>query len=147
MKTMNETRIIYEDLKSGVIEYSIESPFPEFATSYLNKSIEEINLKIREMSKEDGKKNISYLEKEISTTNLLQAQTVLYAILQDEKQNLMIANTREDFVFKVIDKAIVPKQKFKPSRRTIAISSFFLGILLSFIYIIFTNSKELEGTK
>ena len=56
MKTMNETRIIYEDLKSGVIEYSLESPYPEFATSYLNNSVKEINLKIREMSKEDGKK-------------------------------------------------------------------------------------------
>ena len=141
MKTMDETRTIYEDLKSGVIEYSLESPYPEFATNFLNNSIKEINLKIREMSKEDGRKNIAYLEKELSKTNLVQAQTVLAALLQDEKQNLMIANTREDFVFRVIDKAIVPKQKFKPSRRTIAVSSFFFGLLISILYIIFLNSR------
>ncbi len=145
MKNINETRIIAEDLKSGVILYSLESPYPEFATEFLNKSIKELNRKIREMSKEDGIRKIAYLEEEISKTNLVQAQTVLAAILKDEKQNLMIANTREDFAFKVIDKAIVPKQKFKPSRRVIAISSFFFGILISMFYIIYLNSRVDEN--
>jgi len=141
MKTMNETRTIFEDLKSGVIQYSLESPYPEFATDFLNSSVKEINLKVREMSQEDGKKKIAYLEQEINKTNLIQAQAVLTALLKDEKQNLMIANTRDDFVFKVIDKAIVPKQKFKPSRRVIAISSFFFGLLISISYIIFINTR------
>lgn len=144
MKTMNETRIIFEDLKSGVIQYSLESPYPEFATDFLNSSVKEINFKIREMSKEDGEKKIAYLEQEINKTNLIQAQAVLSALLKDEKQKLMIANTRDDFVFKVIDKAIVPKQKFKPSRRMIAISSFFFGLLISISYIIFLNSRNMN---
>ena len=144
IKTMNEVRTLSEDIKTGVLHYSMESPDPYFASEFLNNSVREINENIRSLSISDGTKNIKYLEQEIGKTNLVQAKNVLSAILQDEKQNLMIANTREDFAFKVIDKSIVPKQKFKPSRRTIALSSFFLGLLVSVFYLIIRNYRESE---
>ncbi len=144
IKTMNEIRTLSEDIKTGVLHYSMESPYPDFASEFLNKSVREINENIRSLSIEDGSKNIDYLEEEIGKTNLVQAQNVLSSILQDEKQKLMIANTREDFAFKVIDRSIVPRQKFKPSRRTIAISSFFLGFLASIFYLIIRSFRESE---
>ena len=54
----------------------------------------------------------------------------------------MLANVREDYAFKVIDPAMVPKTKIKPQRRQIVIIGFFLGLIIGGIIVLLRENKK-----
>ena len=48
----------------------------------------------------------------------------------------MFANVRDEYVFKTIDPALVPEQKFKPKRALICILGFLFGGILSVLIVL-----------
>jgi LPS O-antigen subunit length determinant protein (WzzB/FepE family) len=51
----------------------------------------------------------------------------------------MLANIRQEYVFKTIDKAIVAERKLKPKRTSIVILFVLFGFILSLFYIVLTQ--------
>ena len=49
---------------------------------------------------------------------------------------MMLANVRDEYVFKTIDPAIVPENKSEPKRALICVLGTLLGGLLALIYVL-----------
>jgi LPS O-antigen subunit length determinant protein (WzzB/FepE family) len=107
--------------------------------SILNSLIYDVNSYIRKESISDSQSNISFLQKEIEKTQLSASREMLYRIVEQQTQSIMLANTREDYAFKIIDPAIEPKNPAGPNRKLIVIIGLLLGSLISVIAVIFIN--------
>ncbi|WP_369293060.1 GNVR domain-containing protein [Motilimonas sp. 1_MG-2023] len=46
-----------------------------------------------------------------------------------------MASFQQEFVFKIVDKAVVPEEKSKPNRAIISILGLILGVIFSVLFI------------
>jgi hypothetical protein len=98
----------------------------------LNGLIEGVNSYIRDKSITESQNNISYLQKEIDKTKLNASIDMLYRLIERQTQSVMLANTRQDYAFKVIDPAIIPIHPAGPNRKLIVIIGSILGFIIAF---------------
>ena len=105
----------------------------------LNNLVSSVNSYIRNSSINESEKNIAFLQQEISKTQLSASRDMLYRIVEQQTQSIMLANTREDYAFKVIDPGVEPIQPAGPNRKLIVIIASILGLILSCIYVFFSH--------
>lgn len=97
----------------------------------LNGLIDGVNSYIRDKSITESEDNISYLQKEIDKTKLTASIDMLYRLIERQTQSVMLANTRQDFAFKIIDPAIIPIHPAGPNRKLIVIIGSMLGLIFA----------------
>lgn len=127
------------DLDGSLITISLKSHDPDLAADIVNSMTKAVNNHIREESIEESKRSISFLETEINKTNLSSSIEMLYRLIEQQTQTIMVANTRQDYAFKVIDPAVAPVHPAGPNRRIIVIISTFIGFLGSLFIVLVVN--------
>ena len=137
---------VAEDKDTGLITLSSSWKDPEVAAQWANSLVKQLNDQLREQAITDSKKRIGYLEQELAKTTLQDMRTVLYKLLESEKQKAMLANVNVDFALKVIDPAIVPEAPAQPNRRMVVviggITGCFAGIFFVFSFLFIKNLKS-----
>jgi LPS O-antigen subunit length determinant protein (WzzB/FepE family) len=62
---------------------------------------------------------------------------MLFSLIEEQTKTLMLANVREEYVFKTVDPAVVPERKSKPMRVFIVILTALLsGFFMSMIVVV-----------
>jgi len=112
---------------------------PELAADIVNSMTKAVNNHIRQESIEESQRSIFFLETEINKTNLATSIAMLYRLIEQQTQTIMMANTREDYAFKVIDPARVPISPAGPNRRVIVIISTLIGFIVSIFITLVIN--------
>ncbi|MBY0418546.1 MAG: LPS O-antigen length regulator, partial [Pararheinheimera sp.] len=69
-------------------------------------------------------------------TNISDIRVQLFSLVEEQMQKLMIANVRDEYVFKTVDQAIVPEEKAKPKRALMVILAAMFGFILSVILVL-----------
>ena len=132
------------DKRDGIVIFTMNWDDPNLAAKYANQFVSAINNYIRNDEILEAEKSIDYLKKEIKKTTLVDIKNVLNSLIQEQLQTIMLANVREDYAFKIIDPAMVPKSKIKPQRRQIVILGFILGLIIgTFVIAIRENKKTI----
>jgi uncharacterized protein involved in exopolysaccharide biosynthesis len=134
-----------EDKKSGLINLAISWKDPEVAAQWANDLVKQLNDQLREQAIADSKKRVGYLEQELAKTTLQDMRSVLYNLLESEKQKAMLANVNEDFALEVIDPAVAPETRYKPKRKLIVALGGMCGGFLGIFTVFF--SKFLQKLK
>ena len=146
IKAFKDIISVDEDKKTGLISLSILWKDPKVAAVWVNDLVKQLNEQLREKAISDSKKRIGYLETELAKTTLQDMRSVLYNLLESEKQMAMLANVNVDFALKVIDPAIAPEHRDKPNRRLIvacgAVCGAFFGIFTVFLFQFFKKLKS-----
>lgn len=75
---------------------------------------------------------------------LLTPAESVYKLIEDQTKSLMLVEAQEEFVFKVIDPAIVPELKCSPKRALICVLGTLLGGMLgvAIVLVRFAFRKE-----
>lgn len=138
-------RRIQEDRKTGLVTLVIEWTDADLAATWANELADQINRQARERALEAASSNITYLQSEMKATSIVSLQQAIGRLLESEMQQLMLARGNEEFAFRVIDKARVPKKSFKP-KRVIAIGGAALvGVLLAVFFLLAQDSYRRKG--
>lgn len=130
---------VQQEKKTGLITLTITWKNRDQAVEWANSLIKRANENLRNRSISDTEKSLSYLEKELQKTSIVEVQNTIFRVMESQIKTMMMANTQEQFAFKVIDPAMaVDEDAFvKPKRPLIiatgGIGGLFLGILLVFI--------------
>jgi len=132
-KELNDMIEISTTKSSGSILLSISSQSPFLAKQWLEWMIEDLNSWMKDKDISEAKKNIHYLNDKLQSTQLSEMQTVFYQLIEEQTKKLMLAEVQDEYVFKVIDPAVVPEDKDSPNRAIICVLGTFLGVVLSFI--------------
>jgi len=120
--------------RSGKVVFYLEWENPvhiDKISDVANGVIDEVNFQAKNRALVEAKNSILFLKKELEQTSILSSQYVLYAMIEQQIQKIMLANVRKDFVFKVIDPAVIPNTPEKKPYLIILIS-MMLGFLFGF---------------
>lgn len=86
------------------------------------------------------------MTEQIQQTNISEVRGSLFSLIEEQTKKLMLANVREEYIFKVVDPAVIPEEKFKPKRAVIlAIALLIGGTIGTFVVLIsagFRNRKS-----
>ena len=135
------SQIITADMskESGMITISIEHVSPVIAQRWVNWLIQDINTVMKSRDVEEANKSTKFLTEQLEQTKIADIRTILYKLIEEQTKTIMFANVRDEYVFKTIDPALVPEQKFKPKRALICILGFLFGGILSVLIVLARN--------
>jgi len=133
--------------KSGSVTLLIEWENPDNPSKIsdiANNLVHSINQYEKEGVIYESKKSINFLKKELNKTDLVESRLILNNLIGQEVSKITIANVRDDFVFRIIDPAINPKESENKPVLIIIIIGLLLGIFIgSFVSVSFDYYKNL----
>lgn len=120
---------VSENPQTGLVTLAIEWTDPYDAADWARDLVGRLNGRLRERALRDAEVNVDFLQAELEKTNVVTLQQAIGRLLETELQKLMLARGSEEFGFRVIDTAQVPKEPVRP-RLVVAIAfGLMLGII------------------
>lgn len=119
-----------EDKNTGIQTLILTWKDPVQALAWASLFLKEADARLKSKELIQAKKTIEYLSQEIDKTPLIKYQNIFYKLVEEQNKILMLADTRDYFVFKIIDPAITPTQPTSPKAPKILALGVFVGILL-----------------
>ncbi|EGQ9889237.1 LPS O-antigen length regulator, partial [Vibrio parahaemolyticus] len=121
---------------SGLYNISVKHYSPYIAQKWVTWLVDDINKVMRERTIAETSQNLSYLRTQLNKTSVADMQSSFYKLIEEQTKSLMLAEVQEEFVFKVIDPAMVPEVKESPKRALICILGSLLGFMLGVIIVL-----------
>lgn len=135
-----KVRFVGEDRRTGLVNLSITWLDPVVAAEWANQFIKLANARLKQQALEQSQGNIAYLRKELLSTNVPSLQQALSKVLESEMQKMLMAQGGEAYAFKIIDLAVVPRDKVRPKRLVIVVGGAVLGFLLGCCWVFLRQS-------
>lgn len=132
---------VTQDRKTGLLKISIEFYDPYQAKDWVNLLIEDLNQYMVDNDKGKYTKGIEFLNHKIKDLKVASVKSVFFRLLEEQYQNLMLANINQEYVFKVVDPAIVPERKSKPKRALICIFFALTGAIIGALAVAIRNYR------
>ena len=125
---------------------SIDWSDPVLATQWCNEIVVYLNNHIRKQKIEEAEKSIFFLEEELKKTSLVNNKSILFSLIEEQTKNITLANVREEYAFKFIDRAYLSTtSKVRPLRTQTIIFGSIVGFIISIISILsFVLVKKLK---
>lgn len=144
-----DVRKVLEDRKTGIVRLSIEWKDAAVASAWANSLAQRLNSQMRDRALADAARNIRFLREELAATNVVSLQQSIGRLLEAELQKLMLARGNEEFAFRVVDVAEVPKKRARPRRAIILAGSLIVGALFGAGMALFRSRHKLgmKGTR
>ncbi|AQM68247.1 Tyrosine-protein kinase wzc [Vibrio campbellii] len=145
-----EVLSISQDKESGLYTVSVKYYSPYIAQQWVNWLIEDINKVMRERTIAETSQNLAYLNTQLQKTAVADMQSTFYKLIEEQTKSLMLAEVQEEFIFKVVDPAVVPELKDGPKRALICVLGTLLGGMLGVAIVLIRfafrkeDSEELE---
>jgi len=130
-KTFNGIRQVTQDKTSGLVIVAIEWGEPQLAATWANELVARLNNHQKQGAIEEAERSIEYLKEQVEQTSVVEMRQSIYRLIEAQTKNIMLANVREEFAFKVIDPAFPPEEPTKPKRKLMVILGFMVGLMLS----------------
>jgi uncharacterized protein involved in exopolysaccharide biosynthesis len=139
-------RSVSYDSKTNLVTLSVEWKDPVLAAKWANDLVAAVNEERRNQAIDEAQKSIDYLEQQLGKTGLVDVQEAIYKLIEAEMKTKMLASTREQYAFQVIDPALPPEEKARPHRVLIVVLGFLVGIIAGMIVVLIQkNLKRTEG--
>jgi capsular polysaccharide biosynthesis protein len=122
---------VSQDIDTGFLAMEIKHFSPHLAKDWLDKIVNSINEKARFKAILEAENSIEYLKPQFQSTELSEVRLILSSLIQDQIQTIMLAKSKPEYLFKVIDPAYAPESKSEPKRSVICIIGAFLGLFFS----------------
>ena len=122
--------------ETGMVTITVEHESPFIAKQWVDWLVVDLNKTMKERDVVEANKSTQFLMNQLENTKIADIRTVLYKLVEEQAKTIMFANVRDEYVFKTIDPALVPEEKFKPKRALICILGVLLGGVLSTIFVL-----------
>ncbi len=133
-------RTVTEDKKTQLTNMTIEWTDPQTAATWANGLVAAANDFLRKKAIAESEEHIAYLNEEAAKTDVAQVRAAIYAVLESEIKNVMLAKGPGDYALKVIDPAFPPEQRSSPILIVWVLVGGFIGFVLSMIIIFFRRA-------
>ena len=132
VSSLNDKRTGYTQIYADTFSPSMSKDWVDWLIADLNKYIMEVDLKRAENS-------LEYLNSQINQTAIPELKQVMAQLIKSEQKTIMLSQSSPEYVFKILDKPIIPDLKLKPKRAIICIvgtiSGFIITLLITIVLI------------
>jgi len=133
---------ISTDTKTGLITLGVEWKDADLAAKWANDLDQRLNYYLRQKALRESAANLEYLHRELNRSQVEDMRKTLFALISQEQKKAMFANTRVQYAFSVVDKAVAPDKKSKPKRALIVVLSAFVVGFLAVIFVFIQESMR-----
>ena len=124
------------DPRSGLIKVAISSQSPVLAQQWLSWLVEDLNDSMSDQEVNEAKRAVVFLEKKLKSTVSVDMRAIFFRLIQKQTETIMLANVKEDYLFRIVDPAIIPENKSSPNRAVICILGTLFGGFISVLFVL-----------
>ncbi len=132
-KFAEEVRYVYKDKLTGVITLTIAWTDPDLAARWANALLERLNDTMRSQSVVEAQRAVGFLQEQADRTTNVEMKQTLYRLIEAQTKTMMLADSRPEYAFRIVDPAFAPERPSKPRKVKVvfmgAIMGGFIGIL------------------
>lgn len=128
-----------KDIKTGMVNLSIEWVDPQSAATWANKLVAMLNEHQREAAILEAKQNIEYLNHQLEETGIVDMEQAIYRLIESQTKIMMLANVNKEYAMQVIDPAVVAEEPVPTKRRLIIIMGVITGLILGLFLALLVN--------
>jgi len=143
-EAFKEILSVSQDKQTGYVTVSVDHKSPTIAAQWVNWLIEDVNAAVKAQDVAEAEKSIEYLREQVTNTSLADLQAVFFDLIQSQTETVMLAEVRQEYVFKTIDPAVAPEDKSKPSRALICVLGTLLGGMLGVVIVLIRHYARSE---
>jgi uncharacterized protein involved in exopolysaccharide biosynthesis len=146
---MHDVMSVDEDRRTRLVTIHVNWRSGELASEWANELVARINAVCRQMAIEDANRSITFLNKELPSADTLELRQSVYSLLESQLDKRMMASTRPEFAFRVIDPAQPPNphNPAKPRRKGFAVLGFMIGGTLGLIIAVILGQRRPRTTR
>ena len=132
---------IRDDKRAGLTIIAITWKDPAVAARWANEFVALANELLRERAMNESKASLTYLNRQVDTTNVIDLRRVLYNLIENEEKTLMLANARTEYAFAVVDPAVAPEERYSPRRALMVLFGLAVGTFIGTLVAFMLNSR------
>ena len=135
---IKDVEAIVPDKKSGLTILQIRWKDRQVAADWANELVKRLNLEMRHREIEKADASVSYLEKELTTTQVVETRDAINRLIESQVKQRMLANVTQEYAFRVVDTATAPDpdDPVKPQKLLLYFGSPLLGFFLSSVAVL-----------
>lgn len=130
--------------ETGMVTVNVKSQSPPAAQNWAELLVNDVNEYMRREDVQEAEARIAFLQDKLNETNIAGMQQVFYQLIESEMRTVMLANAQDEYVFEMVDPAVVPQEKSEPKRALIAVIATILGGMLG-VFIVFIRAFVKNG--
>ena len=143
---------IDKDTKPGYFLIGFEHQSPKIARDLTNWVVADINAHLIKRDVVEAEKAVDYLQKKASETSIAEIRKIFFELIKRQKETIMLANIRKEYVFETIDPPVIPLGVSSPNVKLIriifSIIFTFTSIIVVLLNAYFLNNKlSLKSSK
>jgi len=121
---------VTQDKRTGLVTVAIEWRDRQVAADWANELVARANQYIAGQAANEADRNVAFLNAEVSKSAEVGLRQAIYSLIESEIKKRMLARTRADYAFRVLDAAAAPKKSVKPHRVFFLLGGAVLGAAL-----------------
>ena len=121
------------DKRTGYTQIFADTFSPSMSKDWVDLLIADLNRYIMETDVQRAKNSLKYLNSQINQTAIPELKQVMAQLIKTEQQTIMLSQSSPEYVFKILDKPIIPELKLKPKRAIICIVGTITGFIISLL--------------
>jgi uncharacterized protein involved in exopolysaccharide biosynthesis len=147
-----KVRTINQDKKRGLIVIQVEWKDREVAAYWANQLVKRLNTEMRARAIRQTDASVSFLEKELANTNLVETRQAVTRLMEAQINQRMYANVAQEYAFRVVDPALPPDPKDVtwPNKPLLLLLGTFLGffaaVTFAFVSWLASDKKPSHAT-
>jgi uncharacterized protein involved in exopolysaccharide biosynthesis len=128
---------IEDDKERAVVMLSVDWVDRKLAAEWANQLADRLNQTLREKAIQEGDRSIKFLNDELSRTTLVELRQAIYRLVESQEQEIMLAHVREDYAFRIIDRARVSDaDRFvRPNRPLVILLGLLAGLTVGAVIV------------
>jgi uncharacterized protein involved in exopolysaccharide biosynthesis len=136
---MTEILGVTDDNETGFVTVSIEHLSPLIAYEWVTWLVDDLNREMMLEATAEAQQSIDYLTDQLEKTQVVALEQVFYTLIEEQMKTIMLASSRNEYLFKTIDPAIAPEIKSGPNRALICVLGTLLGGMLSVLWVLISQ--------
>ncbi len=125
-----KVRRVAVDRQTSLVTLTVDWTDPQLAASWVTGLVFETNSLLRQRAIERAAKNLRYLNEQLAATSVFETRQAIYKLVENEIKTIMLAQSSDEYAFKIIDPAVIPQEKNSPKRTAMVAVAGVLGLFL-----------------
>jgi uncharacterized protein involved in exopolysaccharide biosynthesis len=121
---------VREDRRTGIVRLTFTWSDRDHAAAWANGIVATANDFLRQGALHRANDNLAFLNNQVEQTTSIEVRQAIFGLIEAEMKKLMLAKTTPEYAFRVIDPAVIPKERQWPRPLLLVAFGIFAGALL-----------------
>lgn len=136
--------IVGLDKKTNFVTIAVEHLSPVVAQQWVEWLVADLNNAFKVEDVASAERSIAYLQAQLEKTAVADLHNVFYQLIEGQMKTIMLANGRDEYLFRTLDPPIVPERKFKPKRALIVAVGTLAGLIVAVCFVLVRHGLRTE---